>query len=212
VRSNSWKKGVFSINAWSLGRFGSFVVERFHGVGPVVLLGIKSVMVAALSFSLTGTLAVGGTTFAETPGTSPSLLQGWAEVASTGRLGVTTIFRSVTPGKISEGTVTGVSSGSRVILPFDNTQGLGTSIAVANTNPTQSLSISLVFQLDTGAQISGSLFLTAHAHTAFSLATMFPAVAGARGSILFSASSPDITVVGLRFNPAGSFTSLSSFQ
>jgi hypothetical protein len=162
--------------------------------------------------SLTGTLAVGGTTFAETPGTSPSLLQGWAEVSSTGRLGVTAIFRSVTPGKISEGTVTGVSSGNRVILPFDNTQGLGTSIAVANTNPTQSLSISLVFQLDTGAQISGSLFLTAHAHTAFSLATMFPAVAGARGSILFSASSPDITVVGLRFNPAGSFTSLSSFQ
>jgi hypothetical protein len=163
--------------------------------------------------SLTGTLAVGGTTFAETPGTSPSLLQGWAEVASTGRLGVTTIFRSIIPGRPdSEGTVTGVSSGSRVILPFDNTQGLGTSIAVANTNPTQSLSISLVFQLDTGAQISGSLFLTAHAHTAFSLATMFPAVAGARGSILFSASSPDITVVGLRFNPAGSFTSLSSFQ
>jgi len=37
-------------------------------------------------------------------------------------------------------------------------------------------------------------------------------VAGVRGSILFSASSPDITVVGLRFNPAGSFTSLSSFQ
>jgi large repetitive protein len=162
--------------------------------------------------SLTGTLAVGGTTFAETPGNSASLLQGWAEVASTGRLGVTTIFRSVTPGKISEGTVTGVSSGSRVILPFDNTQGLGTSIAVANTNPSQSLSISLVFQLDTGAQISGSLFLTAHAHTAFSLATMFPVVAGVRGSILFSASSPDITVVGLRFNPAGSFTSLSSFQ
>jgi len=162
--------------------------------------------------SLTGALAGGGTIFAETPGTSASVLQGWAEVASTGRLGVTTIFRSVTPGKISEGTVTGVSSGSRVILPFDNTQGLGTSIAVANTNPTQSLSISLVFQLDTGAQISGSLSLAAHAHTAFSLATMFPVVAGVRGSILFSASSPDITVVGLRFNPAGSFTSLSSFQ
>jgi hypothetical protein len=163
--------------------------------------------------TLTGTLAVGGTTFAETPGNSASLLQGWAEVASTGRLGVTTIFRSVIPGRpVSEGTVTGVSSGSRVILPFDNTQDFSTGVAVANTNPSQSLNISLVFQLDNGSQISGSLFLTAHAHTAFSLPVMFPAVAGARGSILFIASSPDITVVGLRFNPAGSFTSLSSFQ
>jgi hypothetical protein len=163
--------------------------------------------------TLTGTLAVGGTTFAETPGNSASLLQGWAEVASTGRVGVTTIFRSVVPGKPdSEGTVMGVSSGSRVTLQFDNTQGFGTGVAVANTNPSQPLTITLTFQLDNGAQTSGSLFLTAHAHTAFDLATRFPTVAGARGSILFTASSPDIVVVGLEFIPGGSFTSLGSFQ
>ena len=164
--------------------------------------------------SLTGTLAVGGTTFAETPGNSASLFQGWAEVASTGRLGVTTIFRSTIPGRpVSEGTVTGVSSGSRVFLPFDNTQGFSTGVAIANTNPSQSLNISLVFQLENGSQINGSLFLAAHAHKAFDLATLFPAVAGVRGSILFTASTPDITVVGLSFNPgATTFTSLSSFQ
>ena len=163
--------------------------------------------------TLTGTLAVGGSTFAETPGTSPSLLQGWAEVASIGRIGVTTIFRSVIPGRPdSEGTVTGVSSGSRVILPFDNTQGFVTGVAVANTNPSQPLTITLVFQFDTGAQVSGSLVLPAHGHAAFTLPSRFPASAGGRGSILFSASSPDITVVGLRFSPNGSFTSLSSFQ
>ena len=163
---------------------------------------------------LTGTLAVGGTTFAETPGNSTSLLQGWGEVASTGRLGVTTIFRSTIPGRpVSEGTVTGVSSGSRVFLPFDNTQGFSSGIAIANTNPSQSLNISLVFQLENGSQINGSLFLTARAHKAFDLATMFPSVAGVRGSILFTASSPDITVVGLSFTPgATAFTSFSSFQ
>jgi hypothetical protein len=163
---------------------------------------------------LTGTLAGGGTTFAETPGNSASLLQGWGEVASTGRLGVTTIFRSTIPGRpVSQGTVTGVSSGSRVILQFDNTQGFSTGVAIANTNPSQSLNISLVFQLENGSQINGSLFLTAHAHKAFDLATMFPSVAGVRGSILFTASSPDITVVGLSFTPGAlAFTSLSSFQ
>jgi hypothetical protein len=162
---------------------------------------------------LDGTLAVGGIVFAETPGTSSSLLQGWAEVASTGRLGVTAIFRSVIPGRPdSEGTVTGVSSGSRITLPFDNTQGFVTGVAVANTNASQSLTISLTFQFDDGSEISGSLFLPAHAHVAFALPTRFSVTAGARGSILFSASSPDITVVGLRFNPNGSFTSLGSFQ
>jgi putative Ig domain-containing protein len=163
--------------------------------------------------TLTGTLAVGGTTFAETPGNSATLLQGWAEVATTGRVGVTTIFRSVVPGKPDfEATVTGVSSGSRITLPFDNTQGFLAGVAVANTNPSQPLTITLTFQLDNGAQISGSLFLPAHAHTAFDLATRFPVVAGERGSILFTASSPDIAVVGLSFSPGGSFASLESFQ
>jgi hypothetical protein len=163
--------------------------------------------------TLTGTLAVGGTAFAETPGNSASLLQGWAEIASTGRIGVTSIFRRVIAGQPdSEGTVTGVSSGSRIVLPFDNTQGFVTGVAVANTNPSQSLTIALVFQLDNGSQIGGSLFLPAHAHMAFVLPTKFTSVAGARGSILFTASSPDITVMGLRFNPNGSFASLESFQ
>jgi len=162
---------------------------------------------------LTGTLAAGGSTFAETPGNSPSLLQGWAEVTSTGRIGVTTIFRSVIPGRPdSEGTVTGVSSGSRVILPFDNTQGFVTGLAVANTNPNQTITITLLFQFDNGSQTSGSLTLGPHAHAAFTLPSRFPAAAAGRGSILFTAPSSDITVVGLRFSPNGSFTSLSSFQ
>jgi hypothetical protein len=40
--------------------------------------------------------------------------------------------------------------------------------------------------------------------------TAYPATAGARGSIRFL-SSPDIAVVGLRFSPNNSFTSLGSF-
>jgi len=162
---------------------------------------------------LTGTLAVGGTTFAETPGNSSSLLQGWAEIASTGRVGVTTIFRSVFPGQpASEGTVTGVTSGSRIILPFDNTQGSATGVAVANTNANQSITVTLVFQFDNGAQFSGALILPAHGHTAFTLPTMFPSTAGGRGSITFTTSSASLTVVGLEFSTSGAFTSLSSFQ
>jgi len=163
--------------------------------------------------AFSGTLGVGGTAFAETPGTSPALVQGWAEAASSGRIGVLTIFRQIVPGRPdSEGTVTAVQSGSRIFLPFDNTNGYVTGVAVANTNPTQPLFIPFLFQLENGSAVNGSLSLPAHAHTAFALTTMFPSLAGVRGSIEFTAQTPDIAVVGLRFSPTNSFTSLGEFQ
>ena len=163
--------------------------------------------------TLSGSLAPGATVFAETPGTSPTLFQGWAEVASSGRIGVLTIFRLSVPGRPdSEGSVTGTLSGNRILLPFDNTQGYVTSVGVANTNPTQGITVSLLFQLEDGTQVPGSLSLPAHTHQAFVLPTMFPALKDARGSIQFSAPSADITVLGLRTNPTNSFTSIGTFQ
>jgi hypothetical protein len=160
-----------------------------------------------------GTLAVGATAFAETTGAAAALTQGWAEAASSGRIGLLTIFRQIVPGRPdAEGTVSGVQSGSRVFLPFDDTNGYVTGVAVANTNPTQGLFISLMFQLENGTQATGSLSLPAHAHTAFQLTSMFPALAGVRGSMELTASTPDIAVVGLRFSPTNSFTSLGEFQ
>jgi hypothetical protein len=163
--------------------------------------------------SFAGALAVGGTAFAETPGTASALTQGWANVASSGRIGVLTIFRQSVPGRPdSEGTVTGVQSGNRVFLPFDNTNGYVTGVAVANTNATQTLLVSMMFQTDSGSTSTGSLPLPPHAHMAFVLTSMFPGLAGLRGSIEFTASTPDIAVVGLRFSPTNSFTSLGVFQ
>jgi hypothetical protein len=160
-----------------------------------------------------GTLPVGGTAFAETPGTAAALTQGWAEAASGGRIGVLTIFRQIVPGRPdSEGTVTGVVSGSRVFLPFDDTNGYVTGVAIANTNPTQTLFVTLTFVQENGSQSTGSLSLPPHGHTAFVLTSMFPALAGVRGSMEITASTPDITVVGLRFSPNNSFTSLGEFQ
>ena len=160
-----------------------------------------------------GTLPVGGTAFAVTPGTAAALAQGWANVTSSGRIGVLTIFRQSVPGNpTSEGTVIGVQAGSRVFLPFDNTRGYVTGVAVANTNATQTLSISLTFQTDSGAISTGSLSLPPNAHTAFVLTSMFPALAGLRGSIEFTTPLANIAVLGLRFSPTNSFTSLGEFQ
>jgi hypothetical protein len=160
-----------------------------------------------------GTLPVGGTAFAETPGTAAALTQGWAEAASGGKIGVLTIFRQIVPGRPdSEGTVTGVLSGSKVFLPFDDTNGYVTGVAIANTNPTQTLFVTLTFAQENGSQSTGALSLPPHGHTAFVLTSMFPALSGVRGSVEFTASTPDIAVVGLRFSPNNSFTSLGEFQ
>ena len=160
-----------------------------------------------------GTLAAGGTAFAETPGTAAALTEGWAKVTSSGRIGVLTIFRQSVPGRPdSEGTVTGVQSGSRIFLPFNNTNGFVTGVAVANTNTTQMLAITLTFTSDSGATSTGSLSLSPNAHVAFVLTSMFPSLAGLRGSIKLTAPTPDIAVLGLRVSPTNSFTSVGVFQ
>lgn len=169
--------------------------------------------VSGAAGTLSGTLAAGGTAFAETPGSSATLAQGWAQATSSGRIGVLTIFTQSPPGKSdSEGTVIGMQSGGRVFLPFDDTNGYVTGLAVANTNATQTLLISLQFQTDQGATSAGSLSLPPHGHTAFVLSSMFPSLTGLRGVIEFTAPTPDIAVVGLRFSPTNSFTSLGIFQ
>ena len=101
---------------------------------------------------------MGGTAFAETPGTASALSQGWANVIASGKIGVLAIFTQAVPGRPdSEGTVAGLPSTNHVTLPFDNTQGYATGVAVANTNATSALLITLTFQTDTGAVSTGSL-------------------------------------------------------
>jgi hypothetical protein len=163
--------------------------------------------------TFSGGLGVGGTVFVETPGTAATLSQGWASVTASGKIGLLTIFRQVVAGRPdSEGTVTALPASSQITLPFDNTQGYATGVAVANTNATNALPITLTFQTDTGAVSSGSLVLAPNAHMAFVLTSQFPALAGLRGAIVFTAPTPNMSIVGLRFSPTNSFTSLSAFQ
>jgi hypothetical protein len=163
--------------------------------------------------TFSGSLAVGATAFAETPGTATALTQGWARVFGNGKIGVLVIFRQIVSGRPdSEGTVTALPSTNHVTVPFDNTNGYATGVAIANTNAFNTLAISLAFQTEGGAVSNGSLTLPPNAHTAFVLTAQFPALAGSRGAIVLSAPTADISIVGLRFSPTLSFTSLSAFQ
>jgi virginiamycin B lyase len=164
---------------------------------------------------ISGTLAPGGIAFAQTPGSSSTLQQGWGEIASTGRIGVTAMYQYVVSGtRGMETSALAAPSGNNVFVPFDNTGGHATAIALANSNPNQALTISLRFLTDTGVQSTASIVLPARGHVAFVAPVSYPAVANARGAINFTASSPDIVVMGLWQAPTvlGGFSYLGAFQ
>lgn len=164
---------------------------------------------------LSGTLAPGGTFFAQTAGTSTPALQGWAEVASTGRISVlANYYRTGTPTNAdSEASVTGTQSGSNIVLPFDNTQGFLTGLAISNTNSVQSINVTISATSEKGGPPTSTVInLLPHGHTSIVLPNTLAGTAGARGSVRISTGNADLSVVGLRFGPNSSMTSLGSGQ
>jgi hypothetical protein len=161
----------------------------------------------------TGTLAPGAVAFAQTAGTASQTTQGWAEVSSSGHIGVESIFRYTATGvPDSQGTVTGMTSSSSLYMPYDNNSGYTTGVALANTNSLNSLNVTMTFTSDSGNSSSGTISLPAHGHTSFVLSTQFPFTANTRGVIHFSAPTTDLTVTGFRFTPSLSFTSLTPLE
>jgi hypothetical protein len=139
--------------------------------------------------------------------------QGWAEVNATGKIGVMASFALQSSGtRGEEAAISGVQSGNSIFMPFDNTQGFTTAVAIANSNATQTLTVALTFLTDAGVSSSATLVLPPKAHTAFDVPTAYPALANSRGSIHFTASTPDIAVTGLQFSPAavGAITTLGA--
>jgi len=162
---------------------------------------------------LSGTLAPGASYFAQSPGTATTLQEGSADVVSSGKIGVTALYQfSVGSPRDSLASAIAAQSSSNILMPFDNTQGNVTAIAIANTNPIQSLMVSMLFETVDGTLSTSSIQLSPHAHTTFVAPVINPAVAGTRGAVRFAATSPYIAVMGFEFTSAGAFTSLGAFQ
>jgi hypothetical protein len=160
-----------------------------------------------------GTLAPGSVAFTQTQGAAAVASQGWAEIASSGHIGVEAIFiYSPTSSLNSQGTFNAIASSSSIFMPYDNTAGYTTGVAIANTNATNTITVTMTIATDTGTATSQAVTLSPHAHTAFVMPTQYPGTAGTRGSIRFTASTPDITVSGFRYTPSLSFTSLTPLQ
>ncbi len=160
----------------------------------------------------------------ETTGTASQLSQGYVWMKKDNIDDVINgigVFRARTPGHPDFEAAVPLSSevDNRFVLLFDNTAGFVTGVAVANSWDT-ALPVHVTIR-DEAANVIGAetLQMAAFEHTAFQAPLKWTVTRGIRGSIEFStpvgttALAP--SVLGLRFNPSGPFTSfhvLSNLQ
>ncbi len=174
----------------------------------LVILGIGA------ASGVTGTLEVNGSVVLQTAG-GGSIRQGWAQLDYTEQMAGFAVFKSHRPG--FEDSEAAVPLGSyyehRFVMAFDNTAGYVTGVAIVNPSQTVTATVFVTFRDESGNQIQlDSFTMGPLTHTAFSVPEFYPQVADRRGVVEFSTSSAALAGLGLRFNPAGSFTSTSPFS
>ena len=97
----------------------------------------------------------------------------------------------------------------RNLLPFDNTNGFVTSMAIANLSASEPGRVRVAFRDPAGRliRIDRLKDIPARGHTAFELFREFPYLQDLSGTADFWALGGHISVLGLRFSPSGAFTS-----
>jgi hypothetical protein len=145
-----------------------------------------------------------------TPAGDP--LTGWADVLASGRLEGYGIFDYVSlSGAHSEGTVPlETSFQPEFEMPYDNSNGLGTAVALTNLSSTANTTVTAAIWDARGIQLAvETVDVPANGHHAFALTDLAPGVAGHRGLVRFrSNAETNLTGLGLRANPSNAFTSL----
>jgi hypothetical protein len=156
-------------------------------------------------------IPAGGVRIIETEGASPAVSQGWAQVITPGTISGTAIFRQrLSADHDSEGAVPLSLSGTRrFVLPFDNTQGVVTAVALANQDRSHSTAVSVTLRNENGQVVGNEVVnLAPLGRSAFVLPTQFHETVNIRGVAEFSSGNVDLSALGLRYNPLGSFTSI----
>jgi hypothetical protein len=156
-------------------------------------------------------IPAGGVRIIETEGASPAVSQGWAQVITSGTISGTAIFRQrLSADHDSEGAVPLSLSGTRrFVLPFDNTQGVVTAVALANQDRSHSTAVSVTLRNENGQVVGNEVVnLAPLGRSAFVLPTQFHETVNIRGVAEFSSGNVDLSALGLRYNSLGSFTSI----
>lgn len=145
--------------------------------------------------------------FLHTPDSAAATTVGWAQVQGTSAVNAYAIFTQRVPGRTDQdGTAPAATPTSRVLIPYDNTSGLVTSVALANPTSAQE-TLTVAIQPTSGPSIPGaSISLLPQGHMSFTMPQQFPSTAAQSGLIELYTNSGTISALALRFNPSGGFT------
>jgi len=172
---------------------------------------LQGVSQTSTASSVTATLNPNSTLLISMGEQAASTVVGWADVQSTAVLGGYAIFRwTPQSGSPEEGTVPLQGQfPSTFTLPYDNTAGFVTGVALANLSPAAA-SVTATAWDDSGNELGRqTVELGGSGHTSFDLPTGIPQTAGRFGVVTFaSTATGGIAGVGLRFSPFGTFTSV----
>jgi hypothetical protein len=212
ANGDGWKTQLFLVNLATVRM--SFMLDFWRSDGSFWQLNIPSV---GTGDRITGSLPAGATAVLETSGQGP-LDQGWAELTydyNVGKIGGFAVFRQSVTGRPDFEAVVPLSSlfDKAVILPYDNTAGFSTGVACVNGSRSGPATITATFRDETGATYATeTIQLAQSGHRAFTMPSAFPVTQGRRGTVVFRSNTNFFSVLGLRFNPSGAFTSFTGLN
>ena len=170
------------------------------------------------SGSLQDTISAGRDVTIGTAGTGS--FRGWAELNAPASVGGSVIYSQQPPGAPTqqEGTATLNSSGSaHFFVPFDNTQGAVTAMALTNPGAAAA-NVTVTLRYSDGTVETPSFpSLASRNHHQFNIPDLFPNASGRSGVAEFVSNSPlfsnpPLYAVVFRFNSTGAFTALDAVQ
>jgi hypothetical protein len=166
-----------------------------------------------LASTLDQTIGAGAQLVVQTAGTaSQANVEGWAQLlANGGNVGGGAIYVYAMGTGTQEAVVpVETRNPSAFVLPFDNTGGYSTGVALANLS-NRAVNVPVVLTDNTGASLgaAASIPLAAYGQTSFMLAGNYPAVVGKLGAMeLDTPAGGQISAIGIRAAPSGAITSV----
>lgn len=158
-------------------------------------------------------IPVGGSFTWRTAGLGSLPDSGWAQVLCDRKIGGFAIYRQRVGGRADQEAAVPVVSTwqQRIILPFDNTGSLVTSIAITNASETETGLVRGVFRDENGQVLEGAYraLLPPLGHRAFSTPEELASLRNRRGTAEFIMLGGRMSAAGLRFS-ASAFTSFEA--
>jgi len=162
------------------------------------------------------TIPAGSSITIRTTGANPVVQSGWAEVISDQWVTGFAVFRQTQSTAVFQEAAVPINSGTmtRNLLPFDNSGGYTTSIAIANMSAEVTATPTFTFTDGQGSRLLRATFptLPTQGHRAFRLIDLWPELDGKRGVLEIASLDGEISALGLRFASTGAFTSFKAAQ